>query len=68
MINLFDYFRLFQAIERDVRRTSADPDENDLLHEALNRLTTLLSSLLTRTLGTSLHKKIILFLFKINSR
>ncbi|CAF1296097.1 unnamed protein product [Adineta steineri] len=42
--------KLFQAIERDVRRTSADPDENDLLHEALNRLTTLLSSLLTRTL------------------
>jgi hypothetical protein len=45
------FCRLFQAIERDVRRTSADPDENDLLHEALNRLTTLLTSLLTRTLG-----------------
>ena len=43
--------RLFQAIERDVRRTSADQDENDLLHEALNRLTTLITSLLTRTLG-----------------
>ncbi|CAF0922136.1 unnamed protein product [Rotaria sordida] len=42
--------KLFQAIERDVRRTSADPDENDLLHEALNRLTTLLSSHLNRIL------------------
>lgn len=43
--------RLFQAIERDIRRTSADPDENDLLHEALNRLTATLSSLLNGTLG-----------------
>ncbi|CAF5034501.1 unnamed protein product, partial [Rotaria sp. Silwood1] len=42
--------KLFQAIERDVRRTSIDPDENDLLHEALNRLTTLFSSHLNRIL------------------
>jgi len=47
--------RLFQAIERDFRRTSPDPDENDLLHEALNRLTTLLTSLLTRTLGKKIY-------------
>ena len=44
-------------MERDVRRTSADPDENDLLHEALNRLTTLLSTLLTQTLGMQMKKK-----------
>jgi hypothetical protein len=50
-LEFFFFCRLFQAIERDVRRTSADQDENDLLHEALNRLTTLLTSLLTRTLG-----------------
>ncbi|CAF1333182.1 unnamed protein product [Rotaria magnacalcarata] len=42
--------KLFQAIERDVRRTSADPDENDLLHESLNRLTALLSSHVNRIL------------------
>jgi hypothetical protein len=54
---LFEFIRLFQAIERDVRRTSADQDENDLLHEALNRLTTLFSSLLTRTLGRIIYKK-----------
>lgn len=54
-----DSNRLFQAIERDVRRTSADQDENDLLHEALNRLTTLLTSLLTRTLGKYLHWKML---------
>lgn len=52
---LFDLIRLFQAIERDVRRTSADQDENDLLHEALNRLTTLYSSHLTRTLGRIIY-------------
>jgi hypothetical protein len=56
--------RLFQAIERDVRRTSADQDENDLLHEALNRLTTLLTSLLTRTLGKMIIEN---FIFPIQS-
>ena len=61
----FNFFRLFQAIERDVRRTSADPDENDLLHEALNRLTTLLSSLLTRTLGIFIQNNKNSFYFKI---
>lgn len=49
------FIRLFQAIERDVRRTSADQDENDLLHEALKRLTTLFSSHLTRTLGNIIY-------------
>ncbi|CAM4901486.1 unnamed protein product [Rotaria socialis] len=47
--------KLFQAIERDVRRTSADPDENDLLHESLNRLTALLSSHVNRILGTYIY-------------
>lgn len=51
MSNLCFCCRLFQAIERDVRRASADPDENDLLHEAINRLTALLSSHLNRIIG-----------------
>ena len=52
--SLFSTSRLFQAIDRDFRRKSADPDENDLLNESLNRLTTLISSLLGRTLGSNI--------------
>ncbi|CAF0999895.1 unnamed protein product, partial [Didymodactylos carnosus] len=37
--------KLFQAYERDVRRTFPEKDENDLIHDSLNRLTTLLSTL-----------------------